>query len=232
MEASVAAAGGAEGAAEAAEAQAPAIDFSPVMQQIEGIGGRLGQVEQLIQQFAAPEGEGEEDDATLAALAEFYGSGAQEQQQAPLAPQFDADAAGKLVEAMQGNVSTQVQQALAPVMQQLGALTAKTNADMLEAELPELKKPEVAKAVIDGSVGLATAAGLDPSVGRHPDVVRAVYKAMQYDRIAAGEVPVDSLNNPTLEPGGGASPHGGLGAMGGTAADIVAAGRGNSFWGA
>ncbi|WCB94496.1 hypothetical protein DSM104299_03233 [Baekduia alba] len=229
MEASVAAPAG-DGAAEAAEGQAPAVDFSPVLQQIEAVGGRLGQMEQLIQQFAAPDGEGEEDDATLAALAEFYGAGGQEQQQAQ-APQFDADAAAKLVEAMQGNVSTQVQQALDPVMQQLGALTAKTNADMLQAELPELKKPEVAKAVIDGAVGLAQAAGLDPSVGRHPDVVRAVYKAMRYDQIAAGEVPVDELQHPSLEPGGGASPRGGVGATGGTAQDILAARGGNSFWG-
>lgn len=231
MEASVAApAAAGEGAAETAGAQAPAVDFSPVLQQIEAVGGRLGQMEQMIQQFAAPEGEGGEDDATLAALAEFYGAGAQEQEQLQ-APQFDADAAGKLVESLQGNVSTQVQQALAPVMQQLGALTASRHADMLQAELPELKKPEVAKAVIDGSVALAQAAGLDPSVGRNPDMVRAVYKAMRYDQIAAGEVPVDELQHPSLEPGGGASPRGGLGATGGTAQDILAARGGNSFWG-
>lgn len=230
MEASVAAAGAGEGAAEAAEAQAPGVDLSPVLQQIEAIGGRLGSMEQFIQDFAAPgDGEGEED-PTLQALAEFYG-GQEPQVETPQAPEFNPEAATKLLEAMNGNVSTQIQQALAPVLQQLGGLTAKTNADMLKAEFPELGKPEIAKAVVDGAVALAEAAGLDPAVGRSPELVRAVYKGMRYDQIAAGEVPVDSITNPLLEPGGGASPRGGVGASGGTAQDILAARGGNSFWG-
>jgi hypothetical protein len=231
MEASVAANAGGEGAAETAEAQAPAVDFSPVLQQIEQVGGRLGQVEQLIQQFAAPEGEGEEDDATLQALAEFYGAAGQEELAQPQAPEFNPEAASKFLSTLQGTFDSKVQEAIQPLMQEVTALRAGRDAEQLYTKYPEMKNPEVAKAAVDGAMQLAQAMGYPAESGRNAAAVEAFYKAMRYDQIAAGEVPVDELQHPTLEPGGGASPRGGLGATGGTARDIVAARGGNSFWG-
>lgn len=231
MEASVAAPA-ADGTAEAADAQAPAVDLSPVLQQIEALGGRLGGMEQMVQQFVGPEAEGGGDeDATLAALAEFYGGQIPAEQQQVQQPQFNPEAASQLVEALEAKFGTQVQSAVEPLLQQVSALTAQAHADQLQTKYPELKDPEVAKAVVTGSMQMAQEMGFPPEAGKHPAAVSRFYESMRYQQIANGEVPVDSITNPTLEPGGGASPRGGIGSQGGTAADIVAARGGNSFWG-
>lgn len=230
MEASVAVTGGGgEGTAETAEQASPAVDFGPVLQHLDSLGSQIGErVGALEQQFQQFTGDGEDEiDPTVAALAQMFGQDPEiEEQQVQTPPQIDP---AKLVEALQGTMDSRLQEALQPLTQQLGALTARTNADMLQAELPELKNPEVAKAVVEGAMALAQAAGLDPNAGRSPDVVRAVYKAMRYDQIAAGEVPVSELQHQGLEAGGGASPRGGNEPD--IVAQIKAARGGNAFWG-
>lgn len=229
MEASVAAGGapGAEGGEGMAEAQSPAVDLSPVLQQIEQVGGRLGQMEQLIQQFAPAEEEGGEDDAALQALAEFYGSQVPGQ-----GGELDPETASKLIDGLvEQKLGPQLNAAISPLIQQVEALRSQSDAQTLLKAFPEMADPKVAEAVVRGAEQHAVQMGVDPSLARRPGFIELVYKSQKFDQRAAGEVPVGDLNNPTLEPGGGASPRGGVGAQGGTAQDILAARGGNSFWG-
>src|SRR4051812_29482517 len=101
MEASVAAGAagaGGEGAAEAAEAQvAPGVDLSPVLERIEQVGGRVGELATQFQQFQQGPDDGLEEgaDDALAALADLYG-GLQQEQGAGI----DAETASKLVDGL------------------------------------------------------------------------------------------------------------------------------------
>jgi hypothetical protein len=190
MEASMAAeAGGGEGQAESAEVQAPQVDLSPVLQQIEQVGGRLGQVEALMNQFA---------------------------------PQEEAEQ----------RMSSAMEQQLSPLIQQIEQLRSQSDAQTLLKAFPEMADPKVAEAVVGGAQQAAVQMGVDPSLARRPGFIELVYKAQKFDQRAAGEVPVGDLNNPALEPGGGASPRGGLQDSANLAQEIVAARGGNSFWGA
>jgi hypothetical protein len=226
MEASMAAeAGGGEGQAESAEVQAPQVDLSPVLQQIEQVGGRLGQVEALMNQFA-PQEEAEEPDAALEALQEFYGN------QMP-GGELDAETASRLVDGLvEQRMSSAMEQQLSPLIQQIEQLRSQSDAQTLLKAFPEMADPKVAEAVVGGAQQAAVQMGVDPSLARRPGFIELVYKAQKFDQRAAGEVPVGDLNNPALEPGGGASPRGGLQDSANLAQEIVAARGGNSFWGA
>jgi hypothetical protein len=222
MEASMAGDAGADGG-EAQEAQAPGVDLSPVLQQIEQVGGRMGQMETMLQQLAQgpePEGEGEDDEA-LAALADLFG----QQEQG-----VDADTASRLVDSLvEQRLGSHLNQAIAPLIEQVETLRSSADAQTLLQAFPEMANPEVAQAVVQQAAQAAQQMGVPPEMARRPGFIELVYKSQKFDQRAAGEVPVGDLEHQGLEPGGGASPRGG--AQPNTAQDILAARSGNSFWG-
>lgn len=228
MEASVAAGTGGEGTTEAAEGAAPAVDLSPVLEQVGAIGQRLDTFETTLQGLRGePEGDGGEgegvDDDTLAALAELFGPQAGGQE-------LDGETASRLVDGLvESKLNTQLQQALGPVVEQIERMQSANDAQSLLQAFPEMADPKVAEAVVTEAQRAAQSMGADPRFATRPGFIELVYKAQKFDQTAAGEVPVGDLAHRALETGSGASPRGGEAPN--LAKEIVAARGGNAFWG-
>lgn len=229
MEASVAAGGEAaqvEGGA--GEAQAPAVDLSPLMEQMGSISSRLDAYEPLLQQLAPQEEqetEGEEFD-----LSALYGGEEQEQG-------VDAQAIAQLFQQMQQSAQQQgqaTQQEMSQLRAMVSDMMVDRTAETLTQQFPKLADPQVAEATVTHARQVAQSIGLDPAVLQSPQgqaFLTLVIRAQEAEQYAAGELPVDGIRQHSLEAGAGAAP----GAQGGgptIAEQILSAGKAkNSFWG-
>ena len=226
MEASVAANGGADpGAAEAAatEQATPQVDLGPVLERLEALDGRLGRVEPAIAALT-PEQEAAED--PLAGLEALF---APEEPDPMDQAGLDGRALIQGLQAMQEQTSSQTQQqmqeALAPLMQQVSQMQVRLDAEALTAKHPDLEKPEVFQPVVENARELAQRLG-QPELSTSAQFIELVYLSELAKKVAAGEVPA-GREGFELENGGGAP----SGDEPDSARRIVEARGGNAFWG-
>lgn len=136
---------------------------------------------------------------------------------APPEPEVDpyAEALGSVYEdpaereavgqALQGVFQPLLEQATAPLMQELSQLRAELDAGDLEARYPALQNPETAQQAMQAAAQLAQKAGLDPAqYGRNPALIEAAFlmqaaQARAQSETPAGGTPVG------LESAGGAA---------------------------
>jgi hypothetical protein len=123
----------------------------------------------------------------------------------PDAPGYDPNmAAQTLANVMQQASQQQVQQAVAPLQEQIATMEAQRQADLLAAEFPELEDPEIAQNVVNVSRQYAEIIG-KPELGDNPAFWRMAYMAGR----AADAANAEQQQQPaaaTLEGAAGASP--------------------------
>jgi hypothetical protein len=227
VEASVAQNGGQGDAAGAAAEQqsAPQVDLSPVLERLEGLDGRLGRVEPALAALA-PEEPGEQNP-----LAELEALFAPDEPDPADQAALDGRALLQGLQAMQQQTSSateqQVQEALAPVMQQLSSLQVRLDAEALTQKHPDLEKPEVFQPVVENARELATRLG-QPELSTSAQFIELVYLSELAKKVAAGEVPAGQGREFALENGAGGAPAGDEPDI---ARGIVNSRGGNAFWG-
>lgn len=180
-----------------AEAQQAPPQADPWQQQIEG---RLGEVSDNVRQalqtiaerLPEPEAEPVPDFATeLQSLYEETGGMPDPQQ---------------LNQLVQSQVQREIQQAIAPVTEEIQAMRQERSAqeiDALQQQFPELQDPAAAAALADRVVEQAAALGVaQPTAG----FVRMVHLAEKASQSARGETPAGQGPDTSLETGGGAAP--------------------------
>lgn len=136
----------------------------------------------------------------------------------------------------QAAVEPAIQQAVAPIMQQLDQMRFDQGSARLEQQYPELAEKEKADALVARAVQMAPTMGLDPRQAvRNDGFLELVHQSMRAEGIAAGETPARGQEVHELESGGGAGPAGSppsftdqVNALQAGGADQAAAG----FWGA
>jgi hypothetical protein len=210
------------GAAEAA--QAPAVDLSPITNQLGEITSRLDRYDAVLtpqqQQEQAPDPWD---------FSDVWDPEGQQQPEQPQQPEVDLQ---QLTQRMQGATQQQIQaaiaEALAPVNQNLSNIQADQDAAYLTESYPEFADPEFAENMIRTVDQVAAQMGLDPGYGRSAAFIEMVYKQQKYDQQARGEVPVGGLTHNDLEGGSGAVP-GGHDEVD-LAQQIKAAGTPSKFW--
>lgn len=197
-------------------------DLSALVDQIGSQSAQLEQMREFMEQ------------SQLTQLQEPGVDPAQQQQQEvdltfvnPESPNYDPErAAQELLTVLQQQQSTAVQEAVAPLQEQLQTMHTQREADALASEFPELENEETANAVLKATGEWVRAAGLPPEAAANMQVVRAVFmmgRAAQLhnEENGAGQQPVAHL-----EGAGGASPGGG--ASGGITADSIVKGGGRT----
>lgn len=143
----------------------------------------------------------------------------------PSNPAYDPQqAAGLLLQHMQEQQQQQLQQALAPIQQQVQDVQNSREADALAAEFPDLQQPEVAERVFKATADWVQAAGLPQEAAGNMQVIRAVYMMGRAADLANSENEQQVPDPATLEGGGGASPGAGTGGQF-TAESIIGAQR-------
>lgn len=202
-----------EGAAESG------VDFSPVLD-------RLGEISQRQEQF-------EQDFGAFRTSLEPQA----EEDPDPEFPAFDEDgqvddrAAQEYLDSLVNKrLEAALEQRLAPVAHDLQEMRAESDAQYLMEKYPQMADAQVQQSVISQARETAAALGIPEGAGLSRQLIELVWKASQADQQAAGEVPVGGLPQHALENPAGAAP-GGV-TQESIADGIVAARRGNSFWGA
>lgn len=113
--------------------------------------------------------------------------------------------------ALQQAVQQQIQQANAPLLQQIQEFQRAQGREQLLKEIPQLSDPEVAQQTISGMQQYLQAAGAPPEVAtwlvNSPQAIAQYFKAAEAEKLAAGQAPA-SEQVPSLEPAGGAVPGG------------------------
>ena len=119
-------------------------------------------------------------------------------------PQFDQ-------QALNAAFQQALQQANAPLVQQLQQFQMERGREQLYAEIPQLKDPEVAQKTIQGMQSFLAGAGAPPEVAgwltNSPQAIAQYFKAAEAERLAAGQAPA-SEQIPAVEAAGGAAPGG------------------------
>lgn len=225
MEGSVAA--GTEGAAAAVEGgqeQAPSgVDFSPVLERFDALAPRIERMEQQFAQFGQQQGEpaGQEP----AAAGEDFDVGGLFDIDSGVDPQQAQQMLQQLVDS---RTQSQLDAALAPVLEQVRGIQVGLDAEQLAAKYPALADASVAGPVVQRARELAEHAG-HPELATNMQFIETIYKAQMADQYAAGERPVGGEQQFELERGGGAGP--GAAAEESNIADRIVAGRQKQeFW--
>lgn len=193
--------GGAETTAQQAESQ---VDLSP-------IHDRMEQLTSLVQDLGTriPAAEPEPDPDPFDGWDDSGLFGEPE-------PQDNTQAArAALADLVTRGSQAQIEKALGPIMERLERVDVRTSARELEAEFPQLKNPEIARAVVGDAqeiaFELAESLGLDEQgamrLSRSPRLIRMAYQASEAVKAAEAETPADDAVT-ELESGGGASPGG------------------------
>jgi hypothetical protein len=210
------------GAAEAATTEtAPSgFDLGPVLERFDGLesglGGRISQIEQML---TAEDPEGPDDN-------EFDLSALLGEDAAGVDPQALEQAFGQYDSRAQQQLQTAIEQATAPLTQQLRELQVGRDMEALAARYPDLDNVEIARPVVDAAKELAEALG-NPDIAVNSKVLETIYKAQMADKYAAGEVPVGGQQQVELERAGGAGPA----ATEPNIADrLIAQRKGGEFW--
>lgn len=192
-------------APEAAPSATPAADpYAPVYSRVDELAGSVGDLRALVEQrLPAPEPEPEPDPWAQFRVdpepeTDIYGNPVQPQ------PAFDVDA-------VQTAFQQALQQANAPLQQQLQAMQAERAREQLLANVPALKDPQVAQQTIDSMVSDLTAAQAPPEVIQwalsSPVQIQRFFEAAEAKKLAAGQAPA-SEQVPNVESAGGAVPGG------------------------
>lgn len=208
--------------AEAAPQQEQGLDLTPLLERMDGIGGRLDSFEErFADRFADQQPEQQDDsydDFDVDGMLDSEGD-------------MDPQAARQLLsQIVDQRTSKAVQEAVGPLMNQLQDMQIGLDADALAQRYPELSKPEVAEPVVQAARQLAEQMD-QPELARSPQFIEVVYKSQMADKYAAGEVPVGDEQQFDLESAAGSGPQG---VESNIAERIVAArGRKSGFdWGA
>lgn len=182
--------------------------WAPVMDRVSELANTIdGRFQALEQRIPQPEPEPEPDPwAVLLGEPEqqvdAYGNPVQAQ------PPLDPAAIQQVVEQ---RIQQALQQANAPLVQQLQALQQERGREQLYAEIPQLKDPEVAQQTIRGMQQYLAEAGAPPEVAQwlvnSPQAIKNYFKAAEAEKLAAGQAPA-SEQPPSLEAAGGAVPGG------------------------
>jgi hypothetical protein len=220
MAEAVAAETGAADAAEGTQAAPSGFDLGPVLERFDGLesglGGRISQIEQML---TAEEPEGPDDN-------EFDLSSLLGEDAAGVDPQALEQAFGQYDSRAQQQLQTAIEQATAPLTQQLRELQVGRDMEALAARYPDLDNVEIARPVVDAAKELAEALG-NPDIAVNSKVLETIYKAQMADKYAAGEVPVGGQQQVELERAGGAGPA----ATEPNIADrLIAQRKGGEFW--
>ncbi len=172
-----------------------AVDFGPVLDRIDALGPRLERMESLLPQH---DDSGDDDDGFEFDTAALFGDDPQQQGLTPEALQA-------LTGQFQQMTQQQVQQALAPIMQQVQGIQTGLEAEQLAAKYPALQTEEGAAPVVAAARQMAEALG-QPGLATNMQFLETVYKAQMADKYAAGEVPAGAEKGFDLERAGGAGP--------------------------
>lgn len=116
------------------------------------------------------------------------------------------DLADRLTEAFDQRSQTQLQQALAPLQEQLSEQQRSREAEALVSEFPDLNDAEIAETVVHASRQWAEMVG-QPELAHSPTLWRLMYMAGRAAEIANSESSEGSAAH--LEGSGGAGPAGG-----------------------
>jgi hypothetical protein len=207
-----------QGGAQPGAEQQP--DVGALLGQLEGIPAQLEQMREFMEQQQLSQLQTGAEPA----------AGAEEQQVDlsfvdPESPQYDPQrAAQELLSVLQQQQATAVQEAVAPLNEQLQTMQTQREADALASEFPELENEETANAVLKATGEWVRAAGLPPEAAGNMQVVRAVFmmgRAAQLHNEESGSGQQPAAH---LEGAGGASPGGG--ASGGITAESILNGGG------
>jgi hypothetical protein len=227
MEASVAAAGAAEGApagaVEGTESTPGGLDLGPVLERFDGLGSRLEQMEtRLAESLGGGEEEGDEGGFEFDVDSLFGDPGEQEPSQGQLNPQA-------LQNLIQQATQSQLQEALGPLLQRVQGMEVGLDAERLAAQYPDLAKAEIAGPVVEQAKELAAALGR-PELAHNTQVIELIYKAQMADQYAAGERPVGTEQGFELERASGSGPA--AADEPNTAERIIAQRQKSQFWNA
>lgn len=170
---------------EATEEAAPQVDFSPVMDRLEEIGGRLGNLEPLLAQNGAESPEPEE----LPSLEDFLAQYEQEPAGGAFEPTADPQALEEYLSRRDQQNREQwereAEEKYGAPLQHIQQHLQNQSIDQLEEEYPALQDPAVAKEVAAETKALAQRFGVDPSA----DLVELVVLARAGRRAAEQEAP-------------------------------------------
>lgn len=202
MEASVAAAGAAEGApagaVEGTESTPGGLDLGPVLERFDGLGSRLEQMETRLAESLGGGGLEDPDEGFEFDTDSLFGDPPEQAPQGPL----NAQALQNLIE---NATQSRLDKALAPILERQQAVEVGLDAERLTAKYPDLAKPEVVGPVVEKARAIAEAAG-QPGLVNNMDFVEAMYKAHMADQYAAGERPVGTEQEFELERASGSGP--------------------------
>lgn len=188
---------------EAQQQQQPGIDPG-LLEQLGTLPEQFEQMRQFMEQSQLP-GDQQQQDQTAA-----------EQEQVdlsfvdPTSPTYNPQqAAEQLLQVLQAQNAQAVQEAVAPLQQQLSDVQNAREADALASEFPDLQNPETADAVFKATSEWVQAAGLPPEAAGNMQVVRAVYMMGRAAELHNEEQGQEGQQDAaTLEGAGGASPAG------------------------
>lgn len=186
-----------QGQQEQQESQAPAgldPNVQAFLDRLPAIDERLGRIDGWVQSQYEPEPEPD----PMQGL-DFDALGAD--------PQMMRDALGQMLE--HGDQRAMAQ--MAPLLQRIDSLETKLTASAIEAEIPALKDPQVAEAVVGQVVQWVRGMGLSSAedmqrAARNPDLIKAAYALQARAQQAAAEVPAGGSPETPMEHGGGSPP--------------------------
>jgi hypothetical protein len=142
----------------------------------------------------------------------------------PNSPNYAPErAAQELIETLQREQQSAVQDAIKPLQQQLSTLEFDRAAEKLEGEFSELSDPQVAEEVLKTTREWVGLAGLPQEAADNPQVIRAVILMNKAADAHNQEVNGPQPTAATLEGAAGATPGGTGGGI--TAQDIIGAQR-------
>lgn len=192
--------GQATSTAPAETSSAPAHD--PIADRMDQLTGTVGDLVSNFQAFQQSQQPAEPEVDPMAPWAALWG----EEEAAPEPVQQGLDPA-----ALQSAFQTALQQANAPLMQQVQQLQQAQARETLLAQIPALKDPAVANATIEAMHQSLTSSGAEPGfiqwALQNPGQIALHFKAAEAEKLAAGQAPA-SEHVPGVESAGGALPGG------------------------
>ena len=99
-------------------------------------------------------------------------------------------------------INQNVQQAIAPLVQQMQTQQLVQQAREIEEQIPAFKDPVVVKATMEYAQQYVQRNGLDPSLTTNPAIIKLMYQAQSAEKMAAQEAPVTGSVQPQMSSAG------------------------------
>jgi hypothetical protein len=178
-------------------------DYGPVMDRLTELAGTVGELQSGFQQFTQAQAPAQEETDPWASL---WGEQQPDPNLAPEPQQPQLDPA-----ALQNAIQHAIQQANAPLTQQLQQLQTDRAREQLYQELPQLREPETAQRTQEYMNKFLAANNVPPQVAdwlvNSPAFIAQNFKAAEAENAARAQVPAGG-EIPSLEAAGGAHPGG------------------------